>query len=260
LNQNQLLHLSYNFEFTLQEKLFKSMQEVDLYPPLKDYLTQLGYEVKGEIQNCDVIAIRSNGTIVVIELKLSLNLTVLLQAVDRLKITDTIYIGVPQGIAVLKKQRKRIIKLMRMLGLGLIVIDTKSKIGSVDVLCDPGEYKPRQIKKHGQRILREFQQRTGDPTPGGSRSRGGLITAYRQKALAIAAYLHKHGATKAAIVANTLTEPKTRTILYDNVYGWFNRLGKGVYVLSSQGKSELPEWIKRNKQIQDDYDSQVGVG
>ncbi len=222
------------------------MQEVDLYPPLKKYLVQQGYEVKGEVQNCDVIAVRGTESIVVVELKLSLNLTVLLQAVDRLKVSDTVYIGVPKGLAVLRKQRKKIIKLIRMLGLGLIVIDPQARIGNVDILCDPGEYKPRQVSKQTRRLLKEFQHRVGDPNPGGSSTRKGFMTAYRQKALAIAEYLDQHGETKAVVIAESLTDPKTRIILYNNVYGWFERLGKGVYALSPRGESEIPGWLTRS--------------
>ena len=211
------------------------MQEIELYPPLKTYLENQGYEVKSEILNCDVVAIREGDATIVVELKLSLNLTILLQAVDRLKISNTIYIGVPTGLSVLKKHRKQIVKLMRMLGLGLIVIDARSRIGNVDVLCDPGEYKPRQIKKHTQKLLKEFQERVGDPNSGGSSMQHGIMTAYRQKALAIAGYLQEQGATKAATIAKSLEEPKTRNILYDNVYGWFERLGQGIYTLSPRG-------------------------
>lgn len=222
------------------------MQEIDLYPPLKKYLERQGYEVKGEILNCDVVALRHGGPPIIVELKLSLNLTILLQAVDRMKISQTIYIGVPIGLAILKKRRKQTIKLMRMLSIGLIVIDPKAKIGGVDVLCDPGEYKPRQIKKQTQRLLKEFQERVGDPNQGGTSMKRGLMTAYRQKALAISEYLMIHGNTKASIIANSLEEPKTRAILYDNVYGWFDRLGKGVYTISPRGNSELPEWLSKN--------------
>ncbi|NQV42514.1 MAG: hypothetical protein HQ506_09185 [Candidatus Marinimicrobia bacterium] len=222
------------------------MQEVDLYPPLKSYLEGQGYEVKGEILNCDVVALRHGDTPVIVELKLSLNLTILLQAVDRMKISQTIYIGVPIGLAVLKKRRKQTVKLMRMLGIGLIVIDPKAKIGGVDVLCDPGEYKPRQVKKHTQRLLKEFQERVGDPNQGGTSMKRGLMTAYRQKALAISDYLLIHGNTKASIIAKSLEEPKTRAILYDNVYGWFDRLGKGFYTLSPRGISELPDWLSKS--------------
>ncbi len=218
------------------------MQEVDLYPPLKSYLEQQGYDVKSEILNCDVVALREAEAPIVIELKLSLNLTIILQAVDRLRISETIYIGVPKGLGVLKKRRKPVVKLMRMLGLGLIVIDPNSKIGNVDVLCDPGEYKPRQVKKQTQRLLKEFQQRVGDPNQGGASMQNGIMTAYRQKALAISDYLMTHGETKASIIAKSLEEPKTRTILYDNVYGWFDRLGKGVYGLSPRGANEIKQW------------------
>jgi hypothetical protein len=73
------------------------------------------------------------------------------------------------------------------------------------------------------------------------------MTAYRQKALAIAAYLQKHGDTKAAVIAQSLAEPKTRAILYDNVYGWFDRLGKGVYTLSPRGETEPSKWFTHDQ-------------
>ena len=225
------------------------MREVDLYPPLKHFLVQQGYDVKGEVQNCDVVAVRGNEPVVVVELKLSISLTVILQAIDRLQLTDYVYVGVPKGIAILKKRRKQTIKLMRMLGLGLLVIDPAAAIGSVDVWCDPGEYKPRRLKRKTQRLLGEFMHRVGDPNSGGSTARRGLMTVYRQKALAIAEYLHVHGETKAAIIAQSLTEPKSRAILYDNVYGWFDRLGKGIYSLSPRGKTELPKWLTQDQKL-----------
>ena len=219
------------------------MQEIDLYPAVKHFLTQQGYEVKGEVQHCDVIAVRGDEPVVIVELKLSLNMTVLLQAVDRLQISDTVYIGLPKDISILKKQRKQIVKLLRMLGLGLMVIDPAAMLGNVDVLCDPGKYKPRQVKQRKQQLLGEFMHRAGDPNAGGSTVRRGIMTAYRQKALAIAEYLQEHGETKAAVIAQSLAEPKTRTILYNNVYGWFDQLGKGVYGLTPHGKTEYSKWL-----------------
>jgi len=226
-----------------------AMRETDLYPSLKYFLTHQGYEVKGEVEYCDVIAVRGDEPVVVVELKLSINLTVVLQAVDRLQISDTVYIGVPKGIAVLKNQRKQVVKLLRMLGLGLMVIDPTTTLGSVDVLCDPGEYKPRQVKQRRYRLLGEFMHRVGDPNAGGSTARRGIMTAYRQKALAIAEHLQEHGETKAAVIAQSLAEPKTRVILYDNVYGWFDRLGRGVYALSPRGETEFPKWLTHDPTV-----------
>lgn len=218
------------------------MQETDLYPPLKAFLEGQGYQVKGEIRDCDVVAVRDDEAPVVVELKLAINLGVVLQAVDRLQVADDVYIGVPRGTGAMKRQRKRIVKLVRMLGLGLLVIAPQARHGAVEVVCDPGEYKPRQRKRRREWLLGEFQHRVGDPNAGGQAVRRGLLTAYRQKALAIAAHLEEHGATKASAVAAAVGEPKARAILYDNVYGWFERTGRGVYALSPRGAEETPAW------------------
>ena len=82
-------------------------KEADLYPPLKEFLTHQGYEVKGEVEHCDVIAVRGDEPVVVVELKLSLNLTVVLQAVDRLQISDIVYIGRSEERRVGKECRSR---------------------------------------------------------------------------------------------------------------------------------------------------------
>ena len=218
------------------------MKESDLYRPLKLFLESQGYQVKGEVQDCDVVAVRGEEPPVVVELKRSLNLDLVLQGVERLALTSSVYIGVPNRCAVLKKKRKHLIKLLKMLGLGLVMIDPDPKYGSVAVLLDPGEYRPRQSKHRRERLLGEFVQRVGDPNLGGSAMRRGIMTAYRQQALAIARFLQQHGPTKAATIAQTLEEPKTRDILYRNVYGWFDRESYGVYALSPRGEREIPLW------------------
>lgn len=220
------------------------MKESDLYPPLKQFLESQGYDVKGEVQECDVVAVRKKEAPVVVELKLSINLSVILQAVDRLALTPKVYIGIPS----LKKRRKRIIKLLRMLGLGLIVIDAKRKTFCVEVILDPGEYQPRKSKHRQERLLGEFIKRVGDPNPGGTDRRKGIMTVYRQRALAIARFLKKQGPTKASIVAKEIQEPKARDILYRDVYGWFDRVSLGVYGLSPRGSKEIPLWRTKVKQ------------
>jgi len=218
------------------------MKEEDLYLPVKQFLESQQYEVKGEIHDCDVCAIRGDEDPVVVELKLSLNLDVILQAVDRLALTSKVYIGVPRWCGALKRRRRRIVKLFRMLGLGLLAVDPSLETGNVEVLLDPGEYKPRTSKRRKERLLGEFMRREGDPNPGGTGRRKGIMTAYRQRALAIAWFLQENGPTKASNVAKTLREPKARDILYRNVYGWFDRESPGVYNLSPRGKQEIPLW------------------
>ncbi|MGI9535864.1 MAG: DUF2161 domain-containing phosphodiesterase [Desulfocapsaceae bacterium] len=218
------------------------MKESDLYLPLKKFLESQNYEVKGEIQDCDVVAVRGQEAPLIVELKLSLNLNVILQAVERLSVTQKVYIGVPRQCKILGKQRRNIIKLLRMLGLGLVVIDVERVTVNVEVLLDPGEYKPRKSKHRQERLLGEFIKRVGDPNLGGTAKRKGIMTAYRQRALLIARFLQEHGPTKASTIALTIQEPNAGDILYKNVYGWFDRVSRGVYELSPRGKQEIALW------------------
>src|SRR3954451_2163728 len=75
-------------------------REQDLYEPVKRFLEDLGYEVKGEVRGCDVVAVRPGGggpadAPVVVELKLAFTLGFVLQGVDRLAVTDLVYLAAP---------------------------------------------------------------------------------------------------------------------------------------------------------------------
>jgi hypothetical protein len=217
------------------------MKESDLYLPLKKFLEKQDYEVKAEVKNCDVVAIKKPANNekalppTIIELKLSLNLEVILQAVDRLVLSPIVYIGVPSTCGALKKKkRKRIIKLLKMLGIGLVAINLKGS--TTLVLADPTTYQPRQSKPKQQWLIDEFVARAGDPNLGGASTKTGRMTAYKQQAIQIANYLNKHGATKASDIAKSLEMPKSRAVVYDNHYGWFQNVSRGVYDLSDLGK------------------------
>jgi len=214
------------------------MKESDLYLPLKQFLETQGYEVKGEVHDCDVLAIRDNEPPVIVELKLSLNLTVILQAVERLVLTPEVYIGVPNRCGALKRQRRRITKLLRMLGLGLVTIDSNRAAEGVKVLFDPGVYTPRKSKSRQVRLLGEFEKRVGDPNLGGSDTKKGIMTAYRQRSLKIASFLDDNGPTKASQIALATSLPNARDILYKDFYGWFDRVATGIYQLSPRGIQE----------------------
>ena len=218
------------------------MKESDLYIPLKHFLETQGYKVKGEIKDCDVLAVRGNEEPVIIEFKLSINLSVLLQAVDRLSLSSRVYIGLPKAYKMLRNRKRKILKLLKMLSLGLIIIDPNTKAGSVDVVLDPKEYKPQKSKPRLKKYLNEFHNRQGDPNLGGSSTMKGRVTAYRQRSLAIGYYLKDNGATKASIVAKKLQDPKARDILYKNHYGWFVKESRGIYQISRQGIDDIIKW------------------
>jgi len=221
------------------------VKETDLYFPVKRLLESQNYEVKGEVHDCDVLAVRGEEVPVVVELKLSLNLDVVLQAVARLSLTPNVYIGIPARSSAWKRRRKHVVKLLRMLGLGLVVIEPDRAARSATVLLDPGDYRPRTSKHRQTRLLGEFRHRVGDPNSGGAEKRAGIMTVYRQRALKIARFLDAEGPVKASSVARTLRDPKARDILYRDAYGWFDRASRGVYALSPRGKRELPRWLER---------------
>jgi hypothetical protein len=217
------------------------MKETDLYQPIKEYLEKQGYTVKGEVQDCDVVAVKDDITVIV-ELKNSLNLTLLLQAVERKTVTEDVYVAVPNSGNILRKQFRQVIRLLKMLGIGLLLVNPSDS--RVDAVLDPCEYKPRKRKKKKARILKEYDDLVGDPNVGGSQKVSGRMTAYRQRALSVAGYLIKNGPTKASVIKDEISEPKARDILYNNVYSWFEMQGKGVYSISPRGKKEHAHWTK----------------
>jgi len=64
---------------------------------VKRFLEALGYEVKGEVRGCDVVAVRRGAPDppLAVELKLAFTLGVVLQGLDRLALTDLVYLAVP---------------------------------------------------------------------------------------------------------------------------------------------------------------------
>ncbi|MGB0967438.1 MAG: DUF2161 family putative PD-(D/E)XK-type phosphodiesterase, partial [Halocynthiibacter sp.] len=154
--------------------------ETELYAPVKALLETQGYEVKGEIGDADVMACRGEEEPVIVELKTGFSLALFHQGVERLKVTDLVYIAVPRQTGkVFQRNLKDNTALCRRLGLGLILVRLRD--GFAEVVLDPAPYKPTKSKQRKQRLLREFQRRVGDPNAGGS-TRRGLMTAYRQDA------------------------------------------------------------------------------
>ncbi|WP_299842416.1 DUF2161 domain-containing phosphodiesterase [uncultured Roseovarius sp.] len=214
--------------------------EEELYAPVKAFLEGQGYEVKGEIGAVDVMAVRGDDLPVLVELKTRFSLGLLHQGIARQSVSDAVYLAVPHksGRRAYAAMRDNC-TLCRRLGLGLMTV--RQRDGYVDVLVDPGPYKPRKSKVRLQRLLREFQRRVGDPTKGGS-TRVGLITSYRQDALRIATHLADHGPAKGADVARATGVPNATRIMADDHYGWFERIRIGVYALTPNGSEALVQY------------------
>lgn len=221
--------------------------ETDLYAPIKQFLQAQGYVVKGEIGAVDVVGCRGDEPPVLIELKTSFSLSLFHQAIDRLAVSDLVYIAARHKPGkVFARSLKRNIALCRRLGIGLLTVRLKD--GFVFPHVDPGPYAPRRSEVKKNRLLKEFAKRVGDPNTGGS-TRSGLITAYRQDALRCLGYLRKHGATKASIVAGSTGVEKARRIMADDHYGWFERIQTGIYDITPKGKTALQDFKHEIKKL-----------
>ncbi|MBV9860070.1 MAG: hypothetical protein JO038_08200 [Alphaproteobacteria bacterium] len=216
------------------------LRETMLYAPVKAFLESRGYEVKGEIRGCDLVACRGAEPPIIVELKLRLNLALLLQGIDRLALSERVYLAVPRppsrrsrGVAPDSAAMRR---LCRRLGLGLLVVGGRS--ARVDVVEEPVPYRPRLAKRRTELLLREFTRRLGDPNVGGD-SRTPVVTAYRQDALRCARALADAGPMRLGDLRAASGVPRAAQILQRNVYGWFARVGRGTYALTASGDKAL---------------------
>lgn len=216
------------------------MAETELYAPVKALLEARGYEVKAEVGPADIVAMRGDEPPVIVELKTGFTLALLHQGVDRLSLSDHVYVAVPEGRGrAWQKAFAANLKLCRRIGLGVITVRAAGQdSASAHVHCDPGPYAARKNTKKAARLLKEFATRTGDPNTGGM-TRRTIVTAYRQDAERIAAHLNEQGPQKASDVAKATGITRARTILADNHYGWFERVERGVYGLTAAGQDRL---------------------
>jgi len=205
--------------------------ETLLYHPVKAFLEAAGYEVKGEVGGCDLVGISQSdpSVVVVCELKLTFNLELILQAVDRAAIADEVWIAARMSKGKGREADKRYRNLCRRLGIGMLAV---SDAGDVSIIVSSIAPMPRTNPKRRSRLVREHQRRRGDPAVGGS-TRTPIMTAYRQQALICAE----------ALLGGPLrprdmrpAAPDSGKILLGNVYGWFERVGNGVYQLTDAGR------------------------
>ncbi|WP_054955902.1 DUF2161 family putative PD-(D/E)XK-type phosphodiesterase [Paenibacillus dakarensis] len=241
--------------------------EAELYAPLKAFFGLHGYEIKGEVRSCDMVGMKEGLTDpLIVEMKKTFNLALLLQGLERLKMSSLVYLAVEKSRVkkgAVNQRWSELSNLCRKLGLGLITVTFyKTKAPFVEVLCEPceGNYTGRSAPRKRERLLMEFRERSGDYNTGGV-TRAKLVTAYREKALRVAAALHqlsrsdctadlsitavgsppKPGVTPAAI-RNLSGVGNAASVLQQNYYGWFTRIMRGRYLLTDAGVQALEEY------------------
>ncbi|MDO7556448.1 MAG: DUF2161 family putative PD-(D/E)XK-type phosphodiesterase [Loktanella sp.] len=215
-------------------------READLYAPVKRFLETQGYKVKGEVGAVDVMALRDKEPPLLVELKLGFTLALFHQGIDRLSVSDLVYVAVPEkdGRAA-QKALKDNVKLARRVGLGVLTVRLRD--GHVTAQADPGGYVPRKQPKAAKRLLKAFDRLRGDPNEGGA-TRHGIVTGYRQDALLCARFLAVHGPSTGAKVKAWAEVPAATKIMAADHYGWFIRVSRGVYGLTDVGRKGIADW------------------
>lgn len=214
------------------------LKETDLYAPVCSYLKKQGYEVKAEVKHCDVVALRADEPPLIVELKTRLNLELILQAADRLSLSERVYIAFPASAPLWRRHWRRVRDLCRRLGVGIITLNAKSM--QLKVRLDPTPYRPRGSGNRKYRLLAEFEHRVGDNNVGGS-TRIKIMTAYRQDALRCAVVL-ADGAHRLADIREQTSLIRAGSILQKDHYGWFERVQRGHYQLSPRGYLALQKY------------------
>lgn len=216
------------------------MPETDLYLPVKNLLENMGAEVKAEVGDIDIFAVMPDGKSAAVEMKLHLNLDVIVQAVLRQKVADLVYIAVPSPNKSTLRRWHNIGTVLRRLEIGLITV----KKDGAKVTFPPGGYdRAASIKRSAgkrKKIEREFSLRHGDLNTGGTN--GKKITVYRERCILVAETIKRRG----EITENEI-EGADR-ILKRNCYGWFLKKGE-LFSLTDKGKEELSYYEENTPEL-----------
>lgn len=232
------------------------MRETDLSTPIKNHLKQMGYQVHAEVKDCDITAQQGN-ELVIVELKTSVNMTLLIQATARQKITPLVYVAIPEPASQKGSHWRGILDVLSRLKLGLLLVNFNPPGITVKEALSPPrpegslensglsvEKKRRTTRKSSKKrdaILKELEGRSVDLNEAGSHRRQ-LVTAYRENAILIACCLNIQGSATTAELREFGTGKKTSTVLAKNYYGWFERVKRGTYQLTDKGRSSLNDY------------------
>lgn len=226
-------------------------KECELYEPIKAYFQEHGYTVNGEVKNIDLVASKGDDVIAV-ELKPTFNLKLILQAVDRQKMFDSVYVAIFKPKS-LNKRYKEMIHLLKRLELGLIVVNELRSGTRIEIEHHPLPFNRQKNHRKKRMIINEVNKRTGLVDNTGGTTKEKRITAYREDAIAICVALTLLGDSSPKHVKTLTGVDKSGGILYSNFYGWYERIGQGVYRLSNKGFDALKTYYKIADHFNDLY-------
>ena len=247
--------------------------ERDMYEPLRDYLNGCGFDVRSEVNKCDLVAKRSD-YLIIVEMKRHLSFDLLEQAIERQSYADAVYVCIPKPpkFKTDKSWRSKM-RVLKRLGLGLLLVgkmgtlytveealSPQQNISAKDIAADrvlgnpteegmphdsipldimPPYIPPRTSAKKRLALTKEFHNRSLDLNTGGTHSLP-LVTAYRECALFLVFLLDLHGPLTPKAMRSFGAHPtKTTAILRANYYGWFEKTPDKCFALTDTGKDAM---------------------
>lgn len=226
--------------------------ETQMYAPIKELFTSLGYEVRSEVEGCDVVAVKSD-EIIVIEMKKAFNMTLLYQAMDRKSLTPKVYVAIPRAKGLRSKNYYLMLKILRGLGIGLIFVAVRGYCHA-DIILEPTDEGVRKNYRRLKQVKNEIDQRSMDRNVGGS-TRKKIITAYREASVLALCHMECYETLKTSDIKKRGYIDKVRNALNSNVFGWFEKVGRGTYAMSSEGVRAL--YSEENKELVEYYRKEV---
>ncbi len=226
------------------------MKEEELYIPVKKLFEDMGYKVNAEVKGCDITATKAD-ELIIIEMKKNLSVALLTQALERQKSGARVYVAVPTPRNYSVKTYADTMFLLKKLELGLIFVFLRGNHSYAQIIAEPEEfYPPRKNYKRLNKIKTEIQGRTIDTNTGGVKGKK-IATAYTEKCIHIACILDKYGPLNAPKLKVMGADEKCANILRMNAYGWFKKVGRGVYDITTLGRRSLMDYPELEKYYTD---------
>lgn len=217
------------------------MTEKDLYPPVRDLFEKRGYTVNAEVKDCDMTAVKDDEFIIV-ELKRNLTVTLLGQGLKRQRTGADVFIAVPKPKQYSLKKFRSVFSVIKKLELGLIFVSLRGEHSFAEIVFEPKPFTfMRKDTQKRREIMDEINGRTIETNTGGVTGTK-IITAYTEKCIHIACMLDMYGEMSAAEVRKKGGADNAYNILKMNVYGWFEKTGRGIFKITEKGRLDLMEY------------------
>lgn len=217
------------------------MTEQELYPPVQRLFTKRGYKVNAEVKDCDMTAVKDDEFIIV-ELKRNLTVALLAQGIKRQKTGADVFIAVPKPKQYSFKKFRSMFSVIKKLELGLIFVSLRGEHSFAEIVFEPKPFNfTRRDNQKRKEILDEINGRTIETNTGGVTGTK-IITAYTEKCIHIACILDMYGELSTKQIREYGGADNAYNILSRNIFGWFEKVGRGVWKITREGRLGLMEY------------------